>query len=276
MNAPRFSGVALFVATTLLAIAALACALIGETVAAHARHDATRAAGALTVRVTAPGDEDAVARAAAVLADLPGVQFAASMSRARAARLLETAGGGPVDPATLPPVRLIEAARDPEIATDAAIEAALAAAGVRADLFAPPPAPDDDAALATLAGRAGAAAILLALALLFALAARAEGGPAALGADLGAPRGRILAAYGRNAAEFAFIAGALAALATTAGAAGVLTGRPVPVSLGGMVERISAMEAVIVLLLPLATALAAAMGARAGAAGVYDAADRLG
>ncbi len=276
MSRAPIPGAGVFIAVALLTLAALAAALTGETLGAHARADAARTAGALTVRVRTPDTEAAVETAAAALRALPGVRFAAPVTRQRAARLLEQAGGGPVDPDTLPPVRLIEAGRDPALATDGAIGQALLERGVRADLISPPPAPAGTAALAGPAGFAGAAVLLVALALLLRSASLAAPAPAAIGADLGAPRARVLAAYGRTGAEFGFTAGLLGTLATVAGAAGVLTGLPMPVSLADMVARISSMEAAIVLLAPLLAAGAAAVGARWGAADAYDRADRLG
>ncbi|MDX2233960.1 MAG: hypothetical protein NW200_05635 [Hyphomonadaceae bacterium] len=272
----RFSGAGLMLASALLAAAALLSALAGETVAAHAHAAADRAASSLTVRVLSPDADAAVETAAEALRATPGVAFAAPITPARAAQLLEAAGGGPVDPADLPPLRLIEASRDPAEADDAAITAALAAAGVRADLIAAPAEPAPAAFWGRAGGLLGTLILGAALALVFHRAARADGQTAALGADLGAARGAILAAYGRSGAEFAFLTGIGAALVVVAGAAGVLSALPVPVSSAVMAARISPMEAAIVLLAPLYAAAAAAWGARSGAAAAFDAADRLG
>jgi cell division protein FtsX len=278
MSPVRFSGVALFVLTALLALAALTAAFCGETISAHTRAEALRGARMLTVRVLAPTADDAAARAATLLKDTPGVSSARPLSRARAAQLIANAGGGTVDPALLPATQIVEVVRDPVHADDTTLARRLEEAGLRAELYADPPDAEGlrAAALARGAGLGGALLLFCLLALVWRQTALSRPDAAAIGADLGAPRTGILARYGRAGAEFAFMAGLLGGLATTAGAAGVLSAPPHPLALRDMIGRIGAMDIALFLTCPLATALAAALGARAGAGAAYDRADRLG
>ena len=279
MIARPFRGLALFVATALLAGAALGATLTASAVAANARADATHAAGTLMVRVITPATPSAVTTAAALLRDIPGVSSAKPMDAARAADLLGAWGGAPVDPAALPALHLIEAHRDAGAAPNAAITEALQSAGIRAELYDAGPSADDGAQAASVAFSAGglAAAILfVVLLLLYRAAAQAAARTLTVLADLGAARRATLALFGRNAAEFAFGAGGLAAAICAFVAPGVLTGLGEHLSLETMLNRIGAYDAAFALLAPLATALAATIGARLGAARAYDQADRLG
>lgn len=262
-----------FAMATLIAVAALAAALIGDALAAHARADAARAARLATVQLTAPDDDSVAARAAAVLGALPGVRSATPIDRDRAAALIAAAGGAAVDPATLPEPRLVEVARDPAV-SDAAMIDALRGAGVSGMVFSPEPPPPAPLALADFAGLAAALALLAALALALKSGVREQ--DFALLADLGAARADALAHAGREGFSFGFAAGLAAAVVTAAGAAGVLSVAGHPLSLADMAIRISPTETALVLLAPLAVAAAAMLGARAGAASAYDRADRLG
>lgn len=257
------------VATALLALLALAAALTGETVSARARATATQIERALTVQVLAPHDSAGVARASEALRRTRGVMRAAPMDAARAAQLLQGRGGG-VDPADVPPLHLIEVLRAPE-ASDAVIAAALRSAGVRAELHSgETQGPARTAIFAEYGGAGAAALLLLAIALLHAGAGREAG----VAADLGAPRGAVLAAHGRSGAVAGFAAGgvATAVLVAVAAALPVLAGDPLP---SDMLSARSAAEIALVLLAPLAAMGAATLGARAGAARAYDSADRL-
>ncbi len=276
MIRPTFAGAGLFLTTMLLALVALCAALAGGTYAAHARAADMRANSALTVRVLSPATPQGVATATKVLRGTPGVVSAEPMSAARAAQLLAQWGGAAVDPADLPSLHLIEVRRD--ASADARIESYLRGAGLRAELYGARPADTGARRLADLATNAAVlavGAILLAIVLVFEAAAHARGAAAALAAELGGGRGESLAAYGHSACEFAFLAGVAAAIVCTASAPGVLAIAGETLSLRGMVARISSVEAALVLLAPLLTAAAAALGARAGAARAYDRADRL-
>ena len=276
MTRVSFSDAGLFLATLLLAIVALCATLAGEVFAAHANAGAERARGALTVRVLSPATPLGVAAATRVLRRTPGVLSVQPMDGARAAHLLAQWGGATVDPAALPPLHLIEVRRKPT--ADGRIESDLRGAGLRVELYGAGPADPGAARLSAVAVNAGAfaaGALLLGVGLLFGAASRARGAAAALAADLGGVRGDILARYGRSACEFAFLAGAAAAIACTLCAPGVLIAVGAPVSLQAMAARITSMEVGLVLLAPLVTAGAAALGARAGAARAFDRADRL-
>lgn len=258
----------LFALTALLALAAVAAALVGDRVGADARGRAARDGGALTVMVMSP--PETIARATAALRATPGVIEAAPIDAARAARLLDPQGG--VLAADLPPLRLIEVRRTPD-ATDAALRTALRDAGVRAEIRGADVAPAlRTARIASGAGLAGALALLLAIALAH---ATRRTDAAALAADLGAPRAATLAAHGRAAAPEGFAAGALAASAVASVATGVHFVAAEPVSFGAMLARVSAPELALLLLAPLASAAAATLGARMGAAHAYDRAERL-
>ena len=270
-------GVTLFLATALVAGAALGAALTANTIVTHAR--AADADGALVVRVLAPPGPEAVTTAARLMRQLPGVTRAAPMDAARAADLLGAWGGAPVDPATLPALRLIEARRSAGRASDTEISAVLRAGGIRAELHSADTGAGDSAqtaGIATCAGVAAVTVLALVLLLLHAADARARGAAAGLLADLGATRGGVVGAYGRDAAGFAFAAGGAAALVTAFVAAGVLIALGEPLSLDMMLARVSSSEAALVLLAPLATAALATIGARAGAARAFDRADQLG
>jgi len=255
------------VATALLTLLALAAALLGESVGARAQATASAIGRALTVQVLAPQDSAGVARASEALRRTRGVVRAAPMDAVRAAQLLQGRGGG-VDPADLPPLHLIEVLRAPE-ASDAAIAAALRNAGVRAELHGGEARePAQTASIARLGG--GAAALLLLLAI--ALAHAGAGREAGVAADLGMERGEALAAHGRSGAEAGFAAGGVAAVLIVLAAASLafVVGEP-----AAMPASLSASAVALVLLAPLAAMGAAALGARAGAARAYDAADRL-
>lgn len=279
MTALSFRSFTLFAATVLLAAAALGAALTANAVALSARADAMHAAGSLMVRVIAPATTTAVTDAAAILRDIPGISGARPMDGARAADLLGAWGGAPVDPAALPALRLVEARRTAGTAPDAAIAAALASSGIRAEIYGAPPDSGDGARAARIAISAGAlAAGILALALLltFDAAAGAMAPSLAVLADLGLPRGAALSLVGRNAALFALGAGILASLACAFVAPGVLRAMGEHLSVHDMLSRISPAEIALPLLAPLTAAAAAAIGARMGAARAYDRADRLG
>lgn len=276
MIRPIFAGAGLFLTTMLLAVVALCAAMAGGAFAAHTRAADIRTNSALTVRVLSPATPQGIATATRVLRGTPGVVSAEPMSAARAAQLLAQWGGATVDPADLPSLHLIEVRRD--AGADSRIESYLRGAGLRAELYGAGPADAGVTLIADLATNAAilaVVAILLVIALVFAAAAHARGAAAALAAELGGGRGESLASCGCSAGEFAFLAGLAAAIACTVGAPGVITMAGETLSLQDMVARISSMEATLVLLAPLLTAAAAALGARAGAARAYDRADRL-
>lgn len=272
-----FPGAGLFATTLLLALVALGGALAGANLAAHAEAEAARANGLLMVRVLSPATPEGVSTAAAVLRRTPGVTAVRPMDAARAAELLASQGGGAVDPADLPALHLIEVTRAPE--ADTRIRDALRGTGLRTELYGAEPAGPLSARSAQLAidaALAAVAALLLAIGLTFSAAAGANGAAAHLGADLGATRPEVLAAYGRTAFATAFAAGAAAAVICTLAAPGVLMTLGETLSLEAMIRRISPVETALVLLAPTLSAIAATLGARAGAARVFDRADRLG
>lgn len=272
----------LFLSLLVLALLGLGLALMSAGAAARAELEAGRVTGAYTVRVLTPAGEDTLAKAAAALAATPGVASAKPMDAARAARLLTRWGGNPVDESALPPLRLIEvrAATDSEpVKVAGALAESLRAAGVAAEIYDAGPAKTEAPAIVrigVLGGLGAVGAALLAIAFTAAAAARADRIRAKLWADHGAARGLALAAFGRAGAEIAFLAGAAAVLIALLITPGVRFMAGEAISFGGMIVALSPWDLLLAFATPLAATAAGALGARMGAAGAFDAADRLG
>lgn len=271
----------LFLSLLLLVAVGLTVCLGAAGSAARADLETRRAASAYTVRVLAPASDDAVAKAATALARAPGVRTAQPMDAARAARLLTRWGGRPVNTSDLPPLRLIEVrtAGADVASTTALLTETLRTAGVAAEIYDAGPANQAGAVsprISILAGAAVALAVFAALAFALAAAARAERVRVTLWADLGATRAATLAAFGRAGAEIAFLAGAATVILALAVAPGVRIAAGEAISFGSMIASLSPWDVLIPLSAPLGAALAGGFGARVGAGGAFDAADRLG
>lgn len=126
---------ALFIVVAILC--GVAC-LVGLTAVASMRAAEVWSADvrtAMTVRVLAPADNEAAARAARAIAALDGVTSARAMTRARASDLLEPWLGAGELPADIPLPRLVEVGVDPAAADVAArIGARLAELGFTAQV----------------------------------------------------------------------------------------------------------------------------------------------
>lgn len=273
---------ALFVSLLVLVGAGLGAGLFSAGIVATSALQARQAASAYTVRIVMPATDDAVTKAALVLAATPDVRAAAPMNAARAASLLSRWGGRPFNAADLPALHLIEV-RTVGVTDTAAMAGALktrlSTAGITADVYDSGPARPQGAVSARNARAAGGAialAALLALAFATAAAARAERARATLWADHGATRHATLAAFGRAGAEVAFLAGAAALILALALTPGMRAAAGEAISFRSMIASLSPWDVLIGLGAPLAAAAAGMIGARIGAAAAYDAADRLG
>jgi pimeloyl-ACP methyl ester carboxylesterase len=112
------------------------------------------------------------------------------------------------------------------------------------------------------------------------LAARAQAqiasAAAIINADIGAPLGRTLFAYGRSGALFGFRAGIIGTgLAAVCAIAAIMAPRGAP-SLGDLWPLLGRTEFLMLCAGPLLAALAAASGARAGGAQAHRKAERVG
>jgi len=271
----------LFASLFLLVAVGLTVSLGAAGLAARADQERQRIASSFMVRVLAPASDDAVAKAAKALADAPGVRTAAPMDPARAARLLTRWGGRTLSPSDLPPLQLIEvrAAGGDVGRTTALLTETLRKAGVAAEVYDPGPAVAARPIAPQLAVMAAATVALAVFAsLLFALAAaaRAERTRLTLWADLGVTRSATLAAFGRAGSEIAFLAGATTMILALIVAPGVRIAAGEAISFQSMIASLSPVDVLIALSAPLLAALAGGFGARIGAGGAFDAADRLG
>lgn len=268
----------LLVSLFVLAALGLGLALAGAGAGTRMARDADRLASAYTVRLLSPASDDGMRQAIATLMRVRGVASAAPLDAARAAALLNRWGGDPVDQAALPKLNLIEVTARGDSAASRLADA-LKAAGLRAEVYGSGPAdagPREIARQTMIAGLLGTPAALLALMFAAGAAARTERTRLALWAEHGAARGAVLAAFGRAGAEAAFLAGAAALVAAVIAAPGMRMLAGEAISYGAMISALSASDVLVALATPLAAAAAAALGARFGAAGAFDRADRLG
>jgi hypothetical protein len=226
-----------------------------------------------------------MAAAEAALSSAPHVTSAAPMTAGRAAALLGEASGETIDPEIVPDLRLIEIeleAAAPHVDVSGDIVAAMAAAGVTAELS---QAPDTDTGggLAPRVRNAafwGALTFTAMMAVIVWLAAR---GLAArrremvtVMCDLGATRGQTAGRIADEAAVLGLYSGAVgAAFAAVAGLIVLLLVIP-----GATLNTISGMilpiDLVPVVATPLGAAIAAGAGARAAAGAFHAQAARLG
>jgi hypothetical protein len=233
------------------------------------------------VRIVAPDGPAGIAVAEAALAHAPHVVSAAPMTAHRAEELLQQMGGqGQL--AQLPPLGLIEIDLDPNASGDISgdIEAALAQSGVTARVIRAPAGAGGAMALDVRnAAWWGAGLFAAVMALIVSLAAR---GLAArrvdlvtVLADLGATARETSGRVGDEAAALGLRAGIIGALA--AGVAGLVM---LVVFVPGLNPRallhvLGPLDAAPLAIAPVLAALAAGMGARAGAESVHAQAARL-
>jgi hypothetical protein len=266
-----------FVVALLATFIAAAGALFARAAVVAVEIAEARALTPVIVRVTQPADWDSVARAAALLSDMDGVALAAPMSPERAAALLRQAGSE-VSPDQLPAFYMVEAEIEGRISDPKTrLRDALAKDGILVEVDASPPAPSPPVREAAWGG--ALLAVTLGLALLW-LAARAQAqiasAAAIINADIGAPLGRTLFAYGRSGALFGFRAGIIGTgLAAVCAIAAIMAPRGAP-SLGDLWPLLGRTEFLMLCAGPLLAALAAASGARAGGAQAHRKAERVG
>ncbi|MES1156368.1 MAG: hypothetical protein ABUL73_01195 [Alphaproteobacteria bacterium] len=236
------------------------------------------------VRVIAPDSPYAITLAEAALNSAPHVATATPMSARRAAELLSQWGGAPIAASEVPSLRLIEVGLLPAPANadvEGDIVAAMARGGVTAEVVRAPARVGADAmsARARLAALWGSIIFGIVMALIVSLAAR---GLAArrrdlmhVLADMGATRGEAAQRVANEAAFKGFMAGLVGALLSGLIAAGLLALLVPDTSLADWRHIISLYDLIPLAITPFAAAVAAAMGARAGAESFYAQAARL-
>ena len=236
------------------------------------------------VRIIAPDSPYAITLAEAALSGAPHVATATPMSARRAAELLSQWGGAPISASEIPSLRLIELGLDPAPANtdvEGDIVAALARSGVTAEVVRAPA----QAGAGAMAARARAAALwgsiifAIVMALVISLVAR---GLAArrrdlmhVLADMGATQGEAARRVADEAALKGFLAGLIGALMAGLIAASVLYLLMPDVPIAGWRRMLSLYDLIPIAITPFAAAVAAAMGARAGAESFYAQAARL-
>jgi hypothetical protein len=235
------------------------------------------------VRVLAPEGAEGMARAAGALASAPHVTGAAPITAGRAAALLGEISGQPVDPATVPDLRLIEIELAPaEMHVDVAgdIVAALAQGGVTAEVIEAPAGGGGVTALARQAALWGAAAFGLIMLGIVWLAAR---GLAArqrelvtIMCDLGATRAQAAGRIADEAALLGLYAGAGGAVLAGATAVTVMLLVIPGATMNTLPAMILPIDIVPIVAAPLVAAVAAGAGARAAAGKIHQQAARLG
>ena len=237
------------------------------------------------VQVTAPEGDTGMALATGALEHAPHVTGAAPMTQRRAAQLLAQLGApAPAISADMPPLRLIEIDLDAGSAqadVSGDIEAALAQSGVTARVIRPPSA----GAAGGLAFDARNIALWTAglfaavMALLISLAARGFAARrtdfVSVLADLGATAPQAGARVGDEAAALGLRAGIVGAFVAGAIAVGMLLVLAPDVSWRALPNVLVPLDAAPLLIAPLLAAVAAGMGARAGAESVHAQAARL-
>ncbi|MBU6372997.1 MAG: hypothetical protein KJS97_09735 [Alphaproteobacteria bacterium] len=225
---------------------------------------------AVIVRVLAPDDAAAVARAAEIAQQTQGVVSAEAMSPARAATLLRQFGMAPPEE-PLPALRLVEVETDGSSATPGALADNLLGAGLQAELIRGPSSSVAQRATANVRvaafGGAGAALLAAAFIVTFAGAARGASGAATMAqglVDLGATRGQVMGVFGGEAASAGFIAGLTAAATVVAGLVALRLHGPDP-ALALLIARMTPIEYAPLAAAPVVAALLGGLGARAAA-----------
>lgn len=282
MIGSQFGGARTFAAVTLMGALALGGWLAFWAIGARIQAQAETGATTLLVRVVTPEGPAALDAAVARVRVLPFVQSAEPLSRARIAALLDNAGGDRMALAAPAQVRLLEVRTRSREGADVRLGRAMRAAGFDVEIFAG--ALNLDASRRTahalhLGGWIGVATALGAV-FLFLSGAMHSSAIAVIGAETGAPRARILSAYGRAGADFGFRAGlgsAILCILVAPLARGRL-GDPLTVEslFNAWPAQLGPEEVAATLLAPLALAGVCALAARAGAARAHAMADTLG
>lgn len=275
---------ALFLTLAVAAFAAACAGLIARAVDRMAAgYEEARSAYAI-VRVIAPEGPAGLAAAEIALAQAPHVTSAAPMTAGRAAQLLNQ-WGGDVDPASMPPLRLIEielAPLNPNADVSGDIVAALAQGGVTAEVIEAPDNASGGGLATRIRGAAfwGAMAFALVMAIIGSLTAR---GLAArrreivtVMADLGATRSQTAGRIADEAAVIGLSAGSLGGI--LAGVVGLIVMLVVipGATLNTLPAMILPVDLTPIVAAPLGAAIAAGAGARAAAGYFHGQAARLG
>lgn len=276
---------ALFWTLAFAVFAAVAAGLAARAVDRLAgAYESERRAYAI-VRVLAPEGPQGIAAAEAALARSPLVSSAAPMTAGRATSILRQWGGADMNPADLPPLRLIEIelAASPDSADiNGDIVATLAEGGVTADVITAPDAASGGgvAERVRMAALWGAAAFALVMTIIISLAAR---GLAArrrelvtIMTDLGATEGQAAGRIGDEATMLGLYAGlAGGALAAFIALSIMLLAIP-SATLETLPRMILPLDLAPVAAAPIVAALASGVGARAAASHFHVQAARLG
>lgn len=276
----------LFWTLTFAVFAAVAAGLASRAADRLASGYETERTSFAIVRVLAPEGAEAMSAAEAALRDAPHVGGAEAMTAGRAAAVLRQWSGGDVRAQDLPPLRLIEIEldpnRDPAADVNGDIVAALAQAGVTAEVIAAPDAASGGGASsqirsAALWGAVGFAAIMT---LIIALAAR---GLAArrrelvtVMTDLGATKAQAAGKIGAEAASMGLAAGLLGAILAGAAAIAVLWVAFPEMNVEALRDMILPLDLAPMVAAPFVAAFAATAGARAAAIQFHRHAARLG
>ncbi|MBL8536103.1 MAG: hypothetical protein JNM59_01725 [Hyphomonadaceae bacterium] len=264
--------------------AAVAAGLAARAVDRLAVSYEAQRSGYAIARIVAPEGQEALSTAQTALNAAPGVSSAAPMTAGRAAALLREWGGGEVQAAELPELRLVEIELEPSAGDDAAgdLVAALAQSGVTAEVLQAP----DNAAGGGLSDRLkrlaawGAAAFALVMALIVSLAARSLAARrremVTVLCDLGATQGQVAGQVGQEAALLGFYAGLVGAALAGAVAISILLLAIPNARIETLPSMILPLDFVPLAAAPFASALAATLGARGAASSIHAKAARLG
>ena len=275
---------ALFWTFAIAAFAAAAAGLAARAVDRMAAAYDHQREGYAIVRVLAPEGEAGIVAAESALRHAPHVTSAAAMTQRRAADLLERWGGSPVRAGDMPQLRLIEielANASPQTDVSGDLQAAMAQTGVTGEVIRPPAnaGGGDLASTARLASYWTAALFAVVMALIIALAARSLAARrqdvVTVLTDLGATQGQASGRVADEAGALGLRAGLLGALIAALGGVALVLMFVPGATLESLPQLILPIDLAPLVAAPLLAALAAGMGARAGAESVHAQAARL-
>jgi cell division protein FtsX len=282
MKRARMGGLTIALSVALLICLAVGAGILAVRTVGAAVEQSALARSALTVRILSPRTPEAVEGAVAVMRRNSGVRSATPMDGGRAARLLETWTGAPVDPDSLPAAYLVEVRMKPDALRDQTkleLGEDLQRINVTAEILNSGPASAGaERAVRVAAWGACFAVLVLSIAVMLIARAGALARPemAHLVADHGGGRGDVLARYGRSGAEIGFLSGLGAvALCITLGAGLYLALEP-NADVAALGRGLDDRELLLLLVAPLAAAALCTLGARAGAGRAFASAERIG
>ncbi len=273
---------ALFWTFVVAAFAVAAAGLAARAVDRMALGYESERANYAIVQVEAPEGEPGMMAAVGVLHHTRHVLEVSPITAERAAQVLSRVSGAPVDPSEMPPVNLIEIELDApahgEVGGD--VEAALAEGGVTAHVVSAPGGAAPATALMMRNIALWVAGLFAALmALLVSLTARGFAARRAdyvtVLADIGATAPQAGARVGDEAAALGLRAGLIGAVAAAAIAAALVLSLVPGMTANTLAHVVTPLDAAPLVIAPLLAAVAAGMGARAGAESVHAQAARL-